>query len=110
MEQIEANEDVGISLMAGEEADAVVDILREELGDRLRVTDCITYLKLETDAGHLEVRFADVAEVLGRPFTLGDFQAIFASYYGRPSVDDDQIGVYASMTAGVFDSNGRGPA
>jgi len=41
--------------------------------------------------------------VLGRPFTRSDFQAIFSSYYGRPELLDDLMGVYASMTAGVLD-------
>jgi len=50
-EQVVPNDEIGISLMAGEEADAIVELLTEELGDRLRVKDCVTYLKLETDAG-----------------------------------------------------------
>jgi hypothetical protein len=104
-QQAQANDDVGMSLMAGEETDAVVEILRDELGDRLRVTDCITYLKLETDAGRLEIRFAEVAEMLGRRFTMSDFQAIFSSYYGRPSITDEYIRVDASMTAGVLDED-----
>jgi hypothetical protein len=103
--QAETNDDVGMSLMAGEETDAVVQLLREELGDQLRVTDCITYQKLETDAGHLEVRFGDVADLLGRRFTMADFQAIFSSYYGRPSITDEWIRVDASMTAGVLDDD-----
>ena len=102
--QVVANDDVGMSLMAGEEADAIVELLREELGDRLRMHDHITYLKLETDAGQLEVRFAEVAEALGRTFTMSDFQTIFSSYYGRPNLLDDRIVVSASMTAGVLDA------
>jgi len=101
----EANDDVGMSLMAGEETDAVVAVLRDDLGARLRVTDCMTYLKLETDAGHLEIRFDDVADLLGRRFTMADFQAIFSSYYGRPSLTDEWIRVDASMTAGVLDDD-----
>lgn len=99
-----SNNEVGISLMSGEEADAIVEILKEQMGDDLRVTDSITYLKLETSVGQIELKFADVSEALGRSFTLGDFQVIFASYYGRPSIADDHIGVYSSMTAGVTDS------
>ncbi|MGH8998984.1 MAG: MmoB/DmpM family protein [Acidimicrobiia bacterium] len=104
-QQAQTNDDVGMSLMAGEETEAVVEILRDELGDRLRVTDCITYLKLETDAGRIEVRFGEVAELLGRRFTMSDFQAIFSSYYGRPSITDEYIRVDASMTAGVLDED-----
>lgn len=99
-----SNNEVGISLMAGEETDAIVEILKEQMGDGLRVTDSITFLKLETSVGQIELKFDDVSEALGRHFTLGDFQVIFASYYGRPSIADDHIGVYASMTAGITDS------
>ena len=103
--QVEANDAVGISLTAGEEADAIVAVLREELGDQLRVTDCVTYLKLETDRGMLEVRFDDVAEMLGHRFGMSDFQMIFSSYYGRPLIGEDRIGVYSSMTVGVIDAD-----
>jgi hypothetical protein len=105
-EQILANNDVGISIFAGEEADAIIEILRENLGDRLRVTDCITYMKLETDAGKIEVKFDDVAEVLGHRFTQGDFQTVFASYYGRPSLLDDRMVVSTGMNVGVIDYDG----
>jgi hypothetical protein len=102
-DQAVANNDVGISIFAGEEADAIIEILREELGDKLRVTDCITYMKLETDAGKIEVKFDEVAEVLGHRFTQGDFQAVFASYYGRPSLLDDRMVVSTDMNVGVID-------
>ena len=103
LEQVVCNDDVGMSIMAGEEADAIAEILRDELAGRLRVRDCITYLKFETDAGQIEVRYADVAEILGRRFTMHDFQEVFASYYGRPHLTDDMMGVYSSMTIGVSD-------
>lgn len=103
LQAVEPNDDIGISLMAGEEADAIVAILKEDMGDSLRVSDHMTYVKLETDAGKLEVRFADVAEVLGRRFNMSDFQTIFSSYYGRPQLLDDRMMVYADMTAGVLE-------
>jgi hypothetical protein len=97
-----SNDDVGMSLTAGEETDAIVALLREELGDRLRVTDHATYLKLEAEK-QLEIYFPAVAEALGRPFSLSDFQMIFSTYYGRPQVFEDCVGVYADMTVGVDD-------
>lgn len=105
-EQVLANNDVGISIFAGEEADAIIELLREDLGDRLRVTDCMTYMKLETDAGKIEVRFDDVAEVLGHRFSQADFQTVFASYYGRPSLLDDRMVVSTGMNVGVIDYDG----
>jgi hypothetical protein len=104
---VELNDDVGISLMAGEETDAIVDLLAEQLGDQLRISDCVTYVKIETDVGQLEIQFSQVAEMLGRPFSLGEFQLIFSSYYGRPEVFEDMIGVYASMERGVTESDDR---
>jgi hypothetical protein len=105
-DQAVANNDVGISIFAGEEADAIIELLREDLGDKLRVTDCLTYMKLETDVGKIEVKFDDVAEVLGHRFTQGDFQAVFASYYGRPSLLDDRMVVSTGMSVGVIDYDG----
>jgi hypothetical protein len=105
-DQAVANNDVGISIFAGEEADAIIELLSEDLGDRLRVTDCLTYMKLETDVGKIEVKFDDVAEVLGHRFTQGDFQAVFASYYGRPSLLDDRMVVSTGMSVGVIDYDG----
>src|SRR5258708_7492476 len=102
-DQVQPNDDVGMSLMAGEETDVIVALPLESMGDRPRVTDCTTYVKLETDSGKLEVRFDEVADALGHPFDLGHFQMIFSSYYGRPVVLDDRIAVYSSMTAGVLD-------
>lgn len=105
-DQAVANNDVGISIFAGEEADAIIEILREELGDKLRVTDCLTYMKLETAVGKIEVKFDEVAEVLGHRFNQGDFQAVFASYYGRPSLLDDRMVVSTGMSVGVIDYDG----
>jgi hypothetical protein len=36
---------------------------------------------------------------------MADFQTIFSSYYGRPSITDELIRVDASMTAGVLDDD-----
>jgi hypothetical protein len=107
---LEANDDVGMSLIASEEADAIVELLTEQLGDGITVRNAVTYLKIETGVGKLEVQFADVADLLGRPFTLSDFQTIFASYYGRPYVDDDMAGVYADMNMGITDPAGDNAA
>jgi hypothetical protein len=97
------NNDVGISLMAGEEADAIVDVLRDKLGDRLRVSDHAAYVKVETDTGALEIALDEVAEILGRPFTMSDFHVVFASFYGRPHVTEERVGIYSDMAAGVID-------
>jgi hypothetical protein len=105
---LEANDDVGMSLIAGEEADAIIELLKAQLGEELTVRDAVTYLKIETGVGQLEVHFAAVADLLGRSFTLSDFQTIFASYYGRPYVDDDMAGVYADMDMGITDRTGNG--
>lgn len=104
------NEEVGMALRAGDAADAVVEVLGAELGDRLRVEHHLNYLKLRTEAGKLEVRFADVAEVLGYPFGAGDLGAILSAYYGRPDLLDDRLELHADMRAGVFQVPGEAQA
>ncbi|MDQ1566479.1 MAG: hypothetical protein QOF96_1359, partial [Actinomycetota bacterium] len=39
---LETNDDVGMSLIAGEEADAIIELLTEQLGDRITVRDAST--------------------------------------------------------------------
>jgi hypothetical protein len=104
-DELVTNDEVGISLVPGEEADAIVALVREELGDQVQVTDAQTYVKLETSVGQIEIRLAEVADMLGRRFDLSDFQMIFASYYGRPKITDTMVGVYADMTVGVLEED-----
>lgn len=100
---------VGMSLMKSEEADAVIDCLRDELGDALEVADHGPYYRIEAD-DKLEVRFADVSDLLGHPFTSNDFHTVFASYYGRPVANEEMIGIYAEMLGLADHSVGNPPA
>ena len=96
--ELQGNNQVGIVIPNGEEAEAITELLREQMGDRLEVTVGGAYTKLVADDS-IEIRYQEVAEILGRRFTASEFQIIFASYYGRPSMDDDMIGIYSEMIA-----------
>lgn len=90
---IEQNDDVGICLMSSEESEAVCQALAERLGDAVRIERGPTFVRVEA-RDRLEVGFDQVSEVLGREFSLSDFQMILSTYYGRIRIDDDQVGVY----------------
>lgn len=95
------HDEVGVCLAAGAEADAVVEVVA---GESVRISPRATYVRIESASGELVIRYADVAEVLGYPFGAGEFQAILSAYYGRPTLDDDQISFSSDMSAGVLDA------
>jgi hypothetical protein len=99
------HDEVGVSLAAGAEADAVLEVLTTEPGAAVRVDRRATYVRIETDAPPLVIRYDDVADVLGYPFGPGEFQAILSAYYGRPALAEDSISFHAAMTAGVLDED-----
>jgi alkene monooxygenase coupling protein len=86
---------VGISLIASEEANAALDMVREEMPDA-RIGDHDCYFKIERD-GLLEFRMADMSERLGRDFSVPDFLVIMASYYGRIVVQDGLVQVHSEI-------------
>lgn len=79
---------VGVELLPGEEADAIVASL---VGDeRVRITYHPGVVIIE--APHrLEIRPAEVAEQLGRPWVADDLQIIMGSYFGFISAWDDDL-------------------
>ena len=86
---------VGISLIGSEEAEVVLDMVRDEMPDaRIGAHDC--YYKIERD-GLLEFRMADLSERLGRDLTVHDFLVIMTSYYGRIVVQDGLIQIHSEI-------------
>ena len=97
------HDEVGVSLAAGAEADAVVEVLGEDLGGAVRISRRASYVRIDSTVGELVIRYRDVEEVLGYPFGAGEFQAILSAYYGRPTLAEDRISFSSAMTAGVLD-------
>jgi hypothetical protein len=95
-DQLREGHRVGVSLMKSEEANAIIELLEEEMGEALTVNDLGPFYRLEAD-DKIEIRFADVADILGSPFGANDFHVVFSTYYGRPVADDEMIGIYSEM-------------
>ena len=93
--KIGARNTVGIVLMGSEEADVVVDMLREERPD-LRVTKTNCYYMIEGE-DKIEIDVREVGERLGKDLDVPSFLVIMSSYYGRAQVDEHTFGVYAEM-------------
>ena len=93
--KIEARNTVGLVLMGSEEADVVVEMLRDERPD-LRITKTNCYYMIEGE-GKIEIDVNEVGDRLGRALDVPSFLVIMSSYYGRAQVDEHRFGVYAEM-------------
>jgi hypothetical protein len=93
--KIEARETVGLVLMGSEEADATVEMLREEQ-PALRITKTNCYWMIEGE-GKIEVDISAIGERLGRDLDMPTFLVVMTSYYGRAQVTDYTFGVYSEM-------------
>lgn len=90
-----SRETVSIALMKGEDASTIVESVLESQ-DGIRLIDKGTYWQLETE-GFLEIDVDDVADRLGRPFTVGEVQVSLTTYVGRIDVGFDRILVTSAM-------------
>ena len=93
--KIEARDTVGLVLMGSEEADVVVEMLREEQPN-LRITKTNCYWMIEGE-GKIEVDVRAIGERLGRDLDVPTFLVVMTSYYGRAQVTDHMFGVYSEM-------------
>lgn len=91
----EAQDTVGLVLMGSEEAEVVVEMLREQRPD-LRITDDDCYYSIE-GRGNIEVDLTEVSDRLGRDLDVASFLVIMSSYYGRIKIDAGRVGVYAEL-------------
>ena len=95
-----ARETIGISLIGSEEANAAVELIRDEMPDA-KITDNDCYYKIERD-GLLEFDMAKLSERLGRDITVHDFLVNMTSYYGRIVVNDGLVQIYAEILPDRF--------
>ena len=91
----EAKDTVGMVLMGSEEAEVVVEILREERPD-LTITHDECYYSIE-GRGKIEIDLVEVSERLGRDLNVPSFLVIMSSYYGRVKMDEQRFGIYADL-------------
>jgi hypothetical protein len=93
--QYQAQDTVGMVLMGSEEAEVVVEILREQRPD-LTITHNDCYYSIE-GRGNIEIDLAEVGERLGRDLEMSSFLVVMSSYYGRVKIEEQRFGVYADL-------------
>jgi alkene monooxygenase coupling protein len=93
--QYEAKDTVGMVLMGSEEAEVVVEMLREQRPD-LTITHDECYYSIE-GRGKIEVDLAEVSERLGHDLEVSSFLVVMSSYYGRVKIEEQQFGIYADL-------------
>jgi hypothetical protein len=91
---------VGISLMGSAEADAAVEMMRDECPDaRISFRGC--YYKIERD-DLLEFDMDKLSEHLGRPVTTEMFLVTMSTYYGRMDRSHNKIQIFADIQPDRF--------
>jgi hypothetical protein len=86
---------VGICLMGSTEADAAVELMREEFPDaRISFRDC--YYKIERD-DLLEFDMNRLSDRLGHELTTEMFLVTMSTYYGRMVRSNDKIQIFADI-------------
>lgn len=93
--QYEAKDTVGMVLMGSEEAEAAVQMLREQRPD-LTITYDECFYSID-GRGKIEIDLAELSDRMGREITVPDFLVVFSSFYGRVNMDEKRFGVYAEM-------------
>jgi|SRR5581483_12165788 propane monooxygenase coupling protein len=93
--QYQAQDTVGVVLMGSEEAEVVVELLREQRPD-LTITRNDCYYSIE-GRGNIEIDLAEVGERLGRALEMSSFLVVMSSYYGRVKIEEQRFGVYADL-------------
>ena len=93
--QYEAKDTVGMVLMGSEEAEVVVEMLREQRPD-LTITNDGCYYSIE-GRGKIEVDLVEVGERLGRDLSVSSFLVVMSSYYGRVRIEEQRFGIYADL-------------
>lgn len=80
---------VTMILMAGEEADAVAEVVAESQ-PRASITNHGAYIEIEADHD-LRIDLPQISERLGRPYEVETFLVILSSYVGRINVEDRMV-------------------
>ena len=93
--QIEERNNVGVKLIAGEEADAAAAVIAESYPDAA-IERYPAYLSIEVP-NRVTFEIQRIAEQLGRPYDAPTFLVIMSSFNGRISVEDDRITISSEL-------------
>ncbi len=88
---------VSAKLMAGEEAEAIVDAILLD-NPEAEVEDHGAYVAIEGER-ELVFEIPAIAESLGRAYDVPTFLVVLASYTGQIDVQDDRVVIAEMMTS-----------
>jgi methane monooxygenase regulatory protein B len=93
--QIEERNEVGVKLIAGEEADAAATVIAGSHPDAV-IERYPAYISIEVP-NQVTFDLRQIAEQLGRPYDAPTFLVIMSSYNGRIRVEDDRIVISSEL-------------
>lgn len=94
--QQEARDGVGLFIIGGEEADAVLEQLRERNQPGLSIQSRDVYWAIEAP-GRIDVDLEDLSERVGRTIGVSDFLVFMATYYGRVVIEENKFSIVTEM-------------
>lgn len=96
MSEVKDSKRVGFKLMDFSEMGDIIDIALEDNETAEAELMPGGYWELDAE-GLLIIDLAKVSKVLERPFDEKDFLVYVSSYYGRVSVENNQVRLYSDM-------------
>ncbi len=92
---IEERDNVGVKLIAGEEADAAAATVAASYPDAV-IEHYPAYISIEVPK-RVTFEIERIAEQLGRPYDMPTFLVILSSYNGRINVEDNRITISSEL-------------
>lgn len=93
--QIEERNNVGVKLIAGEEAEAAAETVAATYPDAV-IERYPAYISIEVP-NRLTFEMGRISEQLGRPYDMPTFLVILSSYNGRINVEDNRITISSEL-------------
>jgi len=90
MSMITENFTVSAKLIGGEDAEAIVDLMREN-NQKLAIENNGSYWAITAENEDLIFDMESISEELGHAFSVANFLAVLASYKGDIDVRDDSV-------------------
>ena len=90
MNPIKENFTVSAKLIGGEDAEAIIDLMREK-NSQLAIENKGSYWAITAENADLEFDMAEIGEALGHGYSVTNFLAVLASYKGEIDVRDNSV-------------------
>lgn len=90
MNPIRENFTVSAKLIGGEDAEAIVELMREN-NSHLAIENNGSYWAITAEKEDLVFDMEEISEALGHSYTVTNFLAVLASYKGEIDVRDNSV-------------------